>query len=384
MNMAQMRRDIEYLAGNLIHRGASTKSERAAAEYLHERFATYSPDTEMDDFYAIEGPWLLFASYYGEFLIIAVLAYWWAWAAFAYGALVFLLYMAEFSGYRILGRLLPHYETQNVVARVFGDKPRRLVVVTAHYDSPKYSAITAPNAQPWLRMIHGVLVVSMLVVLITCVAQALGMFSDSVMRPDLILQWCAVTCLLCGAAVLVSCELSGEFIRGASDNASGVAVLLGLAERITADPIPDTDIWFVATGSKETWLSGIRQFLSSHTLDKETTYFLNIDHVGAGELRYITAEGMLHLFRSSPEIVAAAQQEAAAFQAEPITWRGLPTDAFLALARGMKALTITASGGRDLRETEEDDRPGDIDYGTVTRAGEFAEAILRRLSDSGR
>ncbi|GMV93612.1 MAG: M28 family peptidase [Candidatus Hydrogenedentes bacterium] len=380
MNMAQMRRDIEYLAGNLTHRGASTKSERAAAEYLHERLSRYTPDTEIDDFYAIESPWLLFASYYGEFLIIAVLSFWWAWFAFAYGALVFLLYMAEFSGYHLLGRLLPHYETQNVVARVLGQRPERLFIVTAHYDSPKYSAVTSAAAQPWLRVIHVLLVVSMLAVLVCCVIQGLGMFADSHIRPDLVVQWVAVTMLLCGAAALVVCDLSGEFVRGAADNASGVAVLLGLAERLTEDPIPNADVWFVATGSKETWLSGIRQFMNTHTLDKETTYFLNVDRVGAGDLRYVTAEGMLHLFRSPQEMVSAARGEASACGAEPLAWRGLPTDAFLPLARGMNALSITATGGRDLRETEEDDRPGDIDYGTVTKAGEFAEAILRRHS----
>jgi len=380
MDMAQMRRDIEYLAGNLTHRGASTRSERAAADYLRERFATYTPDTEMDDFYAIESPWLLFASYYAEFLVVALLAFLWPWIAFAYGATVFVLYIAEFSGYRILAHLLPQYETQNVVARILGDDPKRLFIVTAHYDSPKHSAVTSPNAQPWLRLVHILLVVCMVGVLVSCAADALGIFRESGIRPDLILRWCAVTTLLCGAAALVSCEISGEFVRGAADNASGVAVLLGLADRLTGDPLPNADVWFVASGSKETWLSGMRRFFSTHRFDKATTYFLNIDQVGSGELRYVSREGMLHFFRSDPEMVAAAEAESATVDAQSMTWRGLPTDAFLPLARGMKALTITAAGGRELSDEGVDDRPGDIDYGTVTKAGDFAEGILRRLA----
>lgn len=380
MNMAQMRRDIEYLAGNLVHRGASTRSERAAADYLRERFAAYTPDTEMDDFYAIESPWLLFASYYAEYLVIALLAFWWPWIAFAYGAMVFVLYMAEFSGYRILGHLLPQYETQNVVARMLGDNPKRLFIVTAHYDSPKHSAVTSPKAQPWLRLIHVILVICMVVVLASCAAEAAGVFAEWDARPDLVLRWCGVTALLCGAAALVACELSGEFVRGASDNASGVAVLLGLANRFTEEPIPNADVWFVATGSKETWLSGMRRFLSTHAFDKDTTFLLNVDRVGAGELHYVTREGMLHLFRSCPAMAAAARTESGAVHAEPMTWRGLPSDAFLPLARGMNALTITSVGGRDLNDDDDDDRPSDIDYGTVTRAGDFAERILRRLA----
>lgn len=382
MNMAQMRRDIEYLAGNLSHRGASTQSERAAAEYIHERFNTYTPDTEVDDFYAIESPWLMFASYYAEFLVIALLAFWWSWVAFAYGTLVFILYMAEFSGYRVLAHLLPQYETQNVVARFLAENPKRLFVVTAHYDSPKYSAITSPQAQPWLRLLHVALVLCMVAVLVSCAAEALGLFADSNVRLDLVLRWSAVMALLCAAAALASCELSGEFVRGAADNASGVAVLLALAERLTEEPLRNADVWLVATGSKETWLSGMRRFMAGHVFDRETTHFLNVDHVGAGDLHYVTGEGMLQLLQSAPEMLHAAQAEAARFQAEPLQWRGLPSDGFLPLSRGFKTLGITALGGRDTRldEEDDDDRPGDIDYGTVTRAGTFAEAILRRLA----
>ncbi len=382
MNMAQMRRDIEYLAGNLAHRGASTQSERAAADYIHERFATYTPDTDMDDFYAIESPWLLFASYYAEFLIIALLAFWWPWVAFAYGILVFTLYMAEFSGYRVLAHLLPQYETQNVVARLLSDNPKRLFIVTAHYDSPKYSAITSPQAQPWLRLLHLALVACMVAVLLSCAAEALGLFDDSSLRLDVVLRWSAVMILLCAAAALASCELSGEFVRGAADNASGVAVLLGLAERFTEEPLENGDVWLVATGSKETWLSGMRRFMAGHAFDRETTYFLNVDHVGAGELYYVRAEGMLQLLQSPPEMIDAAEAEAPRFRAQPLQWRGLPSDGFLPLSRGFKTLGVTALGGRDTRvdEDDDDDRPGDIDYGTVTQAGAFAEAILRRLA----
>lgn len=378
MSMAQMRRDIEYLAGNLAHRGASTQSERAAAEYIRDRFRSYTPDTELDDFYAIESPWLLFASYYAEFFIVALLAFLWPWIAFIYGVCVFLMYLAEFSGYRILAHILPQYETQNVVARILSDAPKRLFIVSAHYDTPKYSAVTSPGAQPWLRILHLLVLLFMVTVLMTCVADALGLVADTQPRLDMALRWISVTGLLCAAAALAACEFSGEFVRGASDNASGVAVLLALAQRFTEVPPKHADIWFLATGSKETWLSGMRQFLRSHRLDKGTTYFLNVDQVGAGKLRYVIAEGMLHLFRGDRDMVRAARAEAAMFDAAPLTWRGLPSDALLPMMHGFKALGITASGARANLD-DDSDHPGDIDYSTVTHAAAFAEGILRRL-----
>lgn len=378
MGMAEMRRDIEYLAGSLSHRGASTDSERTAAEYIRERLAAITPNTEIDDFFAIESPWLLFASYYGEFLIVALLAFWQPWFAFGYGAIVSTLYLVEFTGYRVLALILPQYETQNVVARILGDRPKKLFVVTAHYDTPKFSAVTSPRFQPWLRTMHFIVLICMLAVLGTCVAEALGVTGEEGYRYDLVVRWCAVTTLLCAAVALFTCEYSGEFTHGASDNASGVAVLLDLAQRFTQERMDDADIWFVATGSKETWLSGMRRFMATHRLDKASTYFLNIDHVGSGTLHYVTHEGLLQTFPSDREMVRAAESEAARHEVSPLVWRGLPSDALLPLVRGYRAMSITAVGGKNAYD-DDSDRAGAIDYATVTAAASYAEAILRRL-----
>ena len=39
--------------------------------------------------------------------MVAILAGWWPFIAFGYGLFVFLSYLAEATGYRIFGRLLP-------------------------------------------------------------------------------------------------------------------------------------------------------------------------------------------------------------------------------------------------------------------------------------
>lgn len=377
--MAQMRRDIEYLAGNLVHRGASTDSERMAAEYIRDRLSLYTPDTEIDDFHVISSPWLLFAAYYVEFLIVALLAFWQPWFAFAYGAVVSTVYLIEFAGYNVLTHLVPQqYETQNVVARILGDVPKRLFVIIAHYDTPRYSAVTSPRIQPWLRTMHLIVLGCMLAVLVSCVAEALEIVPADGPRYDLIVRWCAVTGLLCAAAALMACEYSGEFTRGASDNASGVAVLLDLAQRFTQNRLPDADVWIVATGSKETWLSGMRRFMKTHRFDKETTYFINIDQVGSGELHYVVGEGLLQTFPSDADLTKAAATVSSRHHATPITWHSLPSDAFIPLLRGYRAISITASGARNAYG-DAGDRAGDIDYNTVTSAAAFAEAIVRNV-----
>src|SRR5262249_585630 len=171
---------------------------------------------------------------------------------------------------------------------------------------------------------------------------------------------------------------SGELTRGASDNASGVAVLLDLAQRFTHDRRADADVWLVATGSKETWLSGMRRLLATHRFGKANTQFLNIDHVGSDELHYVTSEGMLMTFASNRDMTAAARAEAEAHHAAPLVWQGLPSDAFLPLVRGYRAMSITAVGGKNAYD-DDSDRAGAIDYATVTAAASYAESIIRRL-----
>ena len=134
MSHEQLRRDITFLSGQLPHRGAHTDNERLAAEYINERFSEYTTLSDIDDFHSIESQNLLFASYYAEFIIVAVAASLVPWISFGYGVAIFLLYITEFAGYRMLSRLMPQFDSQKVAARFLARKPEQLIVATANYD----------------------------------------------------------------------------------------------------------------------------------------------------------------------------------------------------------------------------------------------------------
>jgi len=379
---SQIESDIRFLAGELPHRGPNTQNERAAAQYIHERLRAFVPDAAIDDFYSIENHKYLFAAYYGEFFFVAVIAWWFPRAALCYGAAVFLAYLAEFSGYLLLGRLLPSFETQNVAARVLAERPGRLFVVTAHYDSGKASFLSRPRVAPWLRAAHLTAVACMAMVVISCATDAVGLFELTALRYDVVARWGAVVYLAVAAALLLHCEHAGEFVPGAIGNASGVAVLLELARRFSKNPLGTADVWFVATGSKESWMNGIRHFVTTHDLDRETTYVLNVAHVGAGSLHYTTREGMLHAFPCSREMVASAKAVAAAHGALPCRLRHAPSDAAVALARGIKTMSIVGLDRHALPPhwNRHTDTPEQCDFDQVQRAADFAEAVLQRLS----
>ncbi|MFN4019314.1 MAG: M20/M25/M40 family metallo-hydrolase [Erythrobacter sp.] len=62
----------------------------------------------------------------------------------------------------------------------------------------------------------------------------------------------------CGAADAIE-----RICHGAVDNASGLAVMLELARRLSSGPRPDRDIYFLATSAEESGLLGARAFAKS-------------------------------------------------------------------------------------------------------------------------
>ena len=385
MSEEQIRADTQFLAGNLPNRLPVTENERAAAEYLRGRFKQYAPDAEIDDFYSIDNPYYLFASYYAEFLIVSIAAWWWPRLALCYGGAVFLAYLAEFMGHRVMGRFLPQYETQNVLARWFSPHPARQLVIMAHYDSGLAPPEIGVRFLPRLRWIHLALVSSMLLVIVSCATQALGLFEEARLPYDVIVRWAAAACLVSAAGFLYFYYWTAESARGANDNASGAAVLLELAERFAARPLEHADLCLVATGVNQAWMGGARHFLKTHGFDRDTTYFLNIDSVGRGGLCYATHEGMLHAFPTAPELIEAARELAPEHHARPVRLDPACSDAVMALSRGYKVIGITAqaaapaeAGARNAPRTT--DTLLDIDYAAIARAADFAEAIARRVS----
>lgn len=195
-------------------------------------------------------------------------------------------------GIRLFGRLLPEYETQNVIARFLSLRPRRLLVVTAHYDSGGASPLSNPDVIPWMRRGLLLLLTCMVVVLATCGVE--GWAGRRGRKPHCsYLRWVAIGVLACGAAFMFYTSRRVEDIRGANGNASGAAALLQLAERLKAQGIDGADVWLAATGSHGAWMSGARRVLHQSRQAKCPVHFINIESVGAGQLRYTVSEGLL-------------------------------------------------------------------------------------------
>lgn len=379
---AVVHRDMMFLAGELLHRSAQTHFERRAAEYIRDRFREYTPDVEMDDFHAIENPLYLFGSYFGEFLVVGFLAMFWPLFAMIYGFGVLAAFLAEYHGYRLFGRLLPEYETQNVVARFLSLRPRKLIVVMAHYDSGGASPLAHPAIIPWLRPGLHVLLGCMVFVLATCGAETWADLNGDAAPWLLYLRWAAVAVLTSAAAFMFYCSRQVEDIRGANGNASGTAALLLLAQRLKAQSIEGADIWLAATGSHEAWMSGARRVLAAARATKQPIEVINIESVGAGRLHFTTHEGLLTAAKCGKGLCAAASSSALDFEVRAASLRTVPTGAHPALARGIAAMSIIGldDDGVPVHWNQIEDRVMDIEDRDIVRAAQFAESVLRKVA----
>jgi putative aminopeptidase FrvX len=174
-------------------------------------------------------------------------------------------------------------------------------------------------------------------------------------------------------------------VPGASDNASGVAVMLAAAERLAAAPLPHTEVWLVATGCEEAMLGGALDFCDRHAaeLDPHHTWYLAIDTVGAGSLRWVTGEGFLRRVHYHAGFVRLAEEVAAEPGAPPARpyLMAFTTDALVPALRGWRALALLALDEDDYPPNYHwrTDAPEAIEPRALDETLDFTMRLLRRI-----
>ncbi len=96
----------------------------------------------------------------------------------------------------------------------------------------------------------------------------------------------------------------GDYSPGAVDNASGVGLLLAMAEQFAEMPPEGLRPGFLFTGAEETGMHGARSFASGlEPGQKDQLFVLNVDMVGAGDvLRVVTSEGIIKKRLTDPRL----------------------------------------------------------------------------------
>jgi hypothetical protein len=300
----------------------------------------------------------------------------------------------------LLRRLFFRRASQNVVsAGRRADPPARLLLC-ANYDAPRTGPFFRPRTIArfaWLDRLSPLplgpfrILFWSLVALLPILGARLAGAESTFLS---IVQLVPTLILLIGILMLVNQELS-DVTPGANDNASGVATVLSIADELDANPPENLDVGILFTGGGGCLMEGTRSFLRAHRrrLDRNRTYFLNVEGPGRGEVRYLAGEGFAVSFGMDTrviqlcEAVASAQGHEQRPSARPLRW-GFATSALpMRLARYPCTTITTIEPGAVLPAGHRrlDDVPGRIDPGSLDRAQAFALDLVRALDrDVGR
>lgn len=362
---------IDMLAKVIGPRGSATQGEKKAADYVAAKLSEWGYEVKVQPFRALTTFGWLYIVFYLWPLVAWLLGWWW------FGALGAVLFFLELNTVATLSRLLPTGPSQNIIAK-HREGSGQQVVLVAHLDSSKAGLNFSPQMVPHFRTSFLAMVAAMASApVLLALGLALGGFWHFVA-----LIPCLYLLTICGT--LLHRELWNNYTRGANDNASGVAAVLAVAEKVKAKLPEGVALTILLTGCEESGTYGMVRFLEQQGGEYRQAWFVNLDNIGAGTLHYMSGEGMFPTFRSTPEILAACQAVAKArpdLDVRQGVYNLLSTDALPALQRGYKAISLLALDEKGLLPNWHwpTDTVENIDEKTVTTAVEFCLELLEQI-----
>jgi len=365
------------------HRGTTSNYETLAADYARRVLEEQDYRVEVKRFKAPD------SALYRTYMLIT------AWAALAcllsvsgrpaavaVALLPFVYLVAEFYLSWPLHRILfPGGYSQNVIAHMPNPEAGAKVVLTAHLDTQLGSFLYSPGWVRILPLIFNGAAVGAAAALVLSVLRVVGVSGRIILI--VIVADAALMALL--FIVFAVAEWKGRYVQGASDDASGCAVILALAEDLRKVAPHNLEVWVVATGAEESGLCGITDFMRKgpgKKFDENSTYFINFDNLGGGDLVYLTGE-TIPGYKYPGDLAELALQVAEDPDSPDAKagWWAMPTDALVPALKGYPSITIFGydKKGRTPNYHYFTDTVDNLDFDLPERARAFAIDLVRKL-----
>jgi len=280
-------------------------------------------------------------------------------------------------------------KSQNLLAEAKPQKAQatKRIWLVAHYDSSKSSLAFSPSSVRFLRPLF---IFSLFLLAMGFITLFLGYGSK--LGESL---WVKIFLIFTGAyffymaIMMLERELRGIGVQGASDNASGVAVVMELAQRLKQKPLENIDLRILLTGAEEVGMVGMQNFIKSHKkeLSPKIDYFINFDSIGEGEPCWISKEGMLKPLKASEKLSQIAFELSQKEKFKVINARAYTTltlDSLVARARNFETLSFMALTKQGFPQPWHwfDDTIESVDLDKLALVSDFAEALLRNFDQN--
>jgi len=396
-----MMEEIETMAAFPL-RGPTKPGEKQAAEYLASRMKEIGLETTVE-------PYKISPHYYWVYFthtLLAILAgvatiwtrpAWIPWLMAAVLAFITVSFWGDLTTkFHLIRNIIPRYPSQNVVGVIPNEKAKRRIIVSAHIDAAKVgSLVFNPDLDEKVAKFYKEKFDSTPNVMMPILLSMVGLLVVAVVRaivPSGVAMWTVTWIVqgICTAGLLVALVSFfdigiGVYVPGACDNLSGIAGCMSICERVLAEPLANSELEFVGFGCEESIMMGAVQYMKKHAreLDKENTYFINLESIGYGTVRYGTSEGFVRVRPYSSELVGIARglKESGGFDEIGTYEVRLGTDAMVPLVRGFKAITIFGFNENNFVPNYHtpQDTPENMDIRVTERARDLAMAMIREL-----
>jgi len=183
-----------------------------------------------------------------------------------------------------------NFETENIYVNLKSKNSLANLIFIAHYDSKSQVISSIIRIYLIIVSVFGGLIL-LVVIFVLSVLKIIFAFNNLILDNILL----GVSIVIGILAILNFFNKVGNKSPGATDNGTSVGTVIALSKYFKNNPLENIDFTFLITGSEELNLGGAIDFIQKHKneLDKDITYFINYDLVGAnGVLRNVTSHGI--------------------------------------------------------------------------------------------
>ena len=383
------------------HRGFASENEKKAAKLIYKEYQKMGLKPKIQKFKVTKNSWLIHAAI---FFILAVSIIF-LFVGNIPIAIIFLLigltlYLEFPYDPSLIYKNIYPATSQNIYVEVDSQHPaRKTVVVLGHYDTAKrtlgillMAKIFAKRKVDLVNAIDKKLPnffrSPYLFLNLSIMLSLLIPFLTSSPTLKIILGCFVIYNMMAPCLLAIHAALS-PFVPGALDNGSGAATVMSLASYFKTNRPKATRLIFLNTGNEENMPNGVVEFAKDRNLDKQNTYFINLDGIGCEQLVATYGETMYwgisrfydkNLFKIVKNLIKKEKK----FNMIKESYLGLGTDAGRLVQERYRVMVTLMSlskegHGYPFHYHQMDDTIDKINFDTMDLCKEFVIALINTI-----